>query len=124
MPLWFGVLMSTASEVNEAGVVVYGVMLMFLAPACAYVTSRRLGPSALRASWPWRAPWAGVAWVTIISAAIAGGWVAYYVRLNQGGGGTFGVLLWYLTAMLGPPIVAGCLVHLLADTATRRRSAG
>lgn len=124
VPIWLGVLMSTASEVNEAGVVVYGVLLLFLAPAGAYLTSRHLGPYALRSSWPWGSPQTGLVVVTLSGLAVAAAWHWYSLYLSQGEATAFGALSWYLTLMLGPPVFFGCLVHLLAHGLTRHRSAG
>lgn len=124
VPVWFGVLMSRANEVNPAGVIVYGLLLLVLAPASAFAASRYLGPYALRASRPLRAPWAGLALATLCFAVILGAWYAYSLRLSHGGGSALGVMAWYLTLMLVPPVYGGCLAHLLADAVARRPTAG
>ena len=122
-PIWLGLLTAASTEVNPAGVVVYGLLLLVLAPVSAYATSLRVAPWAERATWPAAPPWGGMLLAAIGMCVVAVVEYWYWQRLSHGGGSSIGVMLWYLVFMLAPPMFCGCIAHL-AFAAITQRSAG
>jgi hypothetical protein len=115
---------SRAREVNEPGVVAYGVLLLVMAPVSAYLTSQHFGPWASQLSWPLTAPLGGAMALTVGFATIVGGCYWYWLRLITNGGSATGLGAWLLVLFLSFPVYLGCLAHLVVTARAGRQGAG